>query len=180
MITYLLSFFLLFSPVNAATTSISDDEKISLYIISREIEMMINTERTDLLLERISERARPELRTQLREALAGKDVEFNQNAWNYSKINDTTYRVDSQYSIRVKQGSFSWNTSGLWTYVVIEPTDQGWAIVDTDLDKILTGEAVFAFIDEIKPYFFIGLGLLAAVGALIAVVIFIAGRRKST
>ncbi|MBU5689839.1 MAG: PLD nuclease N-terminal domain-containing protein [Candidatus Aenigmatarchaeota archaeon] len=143
-------------PLVLGQISYSDKIEIQNQIIT--IENSINNNDLDSIFSIISPNARPELRSEIENNIAGQKIKFEQSISSYEDLENSQVKVNGVYS--AKGGD--WSINGMPNYFIFEKIGDSWLLVDTDFHQKLGSEYVFEFVGKILLIVFIILLVLGA------------------
>ncbi|MCX8178253.1 MAG: PLD nuclease N-terminal domain-containing protein [Candidatus Aenigmarchaeota archaeon] len=147
---------LIIFPLVLAQVSYSDKIEIQNQIIT--IKNSINNNDLDSIFSIISPNARPELRAEIENNIAGQTIKFDQSVSSYEDLGNNQVKVNGVYSA---EGA-GWNVNGMPNYFIFEKIGDSWLLVDTDFHQKLGSEYVFEFVGKIILIVFIVLLVLGA------------------
>lgn len=138
----ILSLLFLTSIVYAEVSSTDKTE------IQNQITMIansVNNNDINSIINIVSPNARPDLKNEIENNLAGKRVQFQQSVSSYENLENNQVKVKGRYSA----AGPGWNVNGMSNYYVFEKLGDSWLLVDTDFHKKMGAGYVFKFIGNI-------------------------------
>jgi hypothetical protein len=99
----------------------------------------------------ISPTARPGLKAEIVDALAGKKIEFEEDIGSFKELEDGRVKVKGSYSLK----SMNTSISGLPNNFIFERTPDGWLLYDTNFHKKFDGKDVFVLVGVILAIVFV-------------------------
>ena len=105
----------------------------------------INNNDINSIINTISPTARPALKSEIEQNLAGKMIRFQQSITSYEDLGNNRVKVKGRYSA----AGPGWHIDGMSNYYIFEKVGDSWMLVDTDFHQKLGVEYVFKFIIKI-------------------------------
>ncbi len=135
---FLLSTHIVFAEVSA-TDKTEIQNQVALIVNS------VNNNDINSIINIISPSARPTLKSEIEQNLAGKTIQFQQSIISYEDLGNNQVKVKGRYSATGP----GWNVNGMPNYYIFEKTGDSWMLVDTDFHQKLSSEYVFKSIIKI-------------------------------
>ena len=135
--------FLLCTSVVFEEVSSTDKTEIQNQITT--IANSVNNNDINSIINIVSSNARPDLKNEIENNLAGKMVQFQQSVSSYEDLGNNQVKVKGRYSA----AGPGWNVNGMSNYYIFEKSGDSWLLVDTDFHQKMGAGYIFKFIGKI-------------------------------
>ena len=153
-LTSFLVLFCLFS-IAIAKVEVADREKIEENL--EKIEKYVNTGDVNEILNLLSPNADAELELEIKKAIQGRSIEFQQKAVSFKEISQDKIRVKGFFSAKgTEVDNSEWELNGMPNYFVFENVNGKWLLFESDFARKIVPGYVFSIFKNIGK----GLGFL--------------------
>ena len=135
--------FLLCTSVVFAEVSSTDKTEIQNQITT--IANSVNNNNINSIINIVSSNARPDLKNEIKNNLAGQMVQFQQSVSSYEYLENNQVKVKGRYSA----AGPGWNVNGMSNYYIFEKSGDSWLLIDTDFHQKMGAGYVFKLIGKI-------------------------------
>lgn len=135
--------FLLCTSVVFAEVSSTDKTEIQNQITT--IANSVNNNDINSIINIVSSNARPDLKNEIENNLAGQMVQFQQSVSSYEYLENNQVKVKGRYSA----AGPGWNVNGMSNYYIFEKSGDSWLLIDTDFHQKMGAGYVFKLIGKI-------------------------------
>ncbi len=141
----LVTIFSLLFLASVVMAEVSSTDKTEIQNQITMITNSINNNEISSILNVVSPNARPDLKNEIENNLAGQMVQFQQSVSSYEDLGNNQVKVKGRYSA----AGPGWNVNGMSNFYVFEKSGDSWLLVDTDFHQKMGVGYVFKFIGKI-------------------------------
>ena len=141
----LLAIFSLLFLASIVYAEVSSTDKTEIQNQITMIANSVNNNDINSIINIVSSNARPDLKNEIENNLAGKMVQFQQSVSSYEDLENNQVKVKGRYSA----AGPGWNVNGMSNYYIFEKSGDSWLLIDTDFHQKMGAGYVFKFIGKI-------------------------------
>tara|TARA_Y100000310_G_C20592174_1_gene768645 strand:+ start:103 stop:771 length:669 start_codon:yes stop_codon:yes gene_type:complete len=141
----LLAIFSLLFLASIVYAEVSSTDKTEIQNQITMIANSVNNNDINSIINIVSSNARPDLKNEIENNLAGKMVQFQQSVSSYEDLENNQVKVKGRYSATGP----GWNVNGMSNYYIFEKSGDSWLLIDTDFHQKMGAGYVFKFIGKI-------------------------------